>query len=115
MSAVGNPAAPGTIGFNAHVLPPSCEMKMGASEPPEGLGVKAVAAICSGLFGFTARFGSLSWFVSPLNTLGIMLTTVTVIAAFLIPWGAVLRHRLGRGNGPAGYPLGSLQKGADAL
>ena len=24
-------------------------MKMGASEPPEGLGVKAVAAICSGL------------------------------------------------------------------
>src|SRR5262249_52427431 len=88
MSPVGNPAvAPGMIGFNAHVNPPSSDMKMGASEPPEGLGVKAVAAICSGLFGFTARFGSLSWCVSPLKALGIMLTTVTVMAGFLIAYG----------------------------
>ena len=56
-------------------------MKIGAKAPPVGLGVNAVAAICSGLLGFTARFGSLSWFVSPLMDFGIILTTVIFVAA----------------------------------
>ena len=61
MSAVGKPeVAPGTMALSAQVRPPSLETKIGAKDPPVGLGVKAVAAICSGLFGFTARLGSLS-------------------------------------------------------
>src|SRR5947209_5133691 len=39
--------------------------------------VKAVAAICSGLAGFTVRVGSLSWFVSPLREAGVMFTSST--------------------------------------
>jgi hypothetical protein len=87
MSPVGKLAvAPGTIALSAQVRPPSFETKTGAKGPPVGLGVKAVATICSGLFGFTARLGSLSWFVSPLTDFGIMLTTVIFMA---VPYLAV--------------------------
>src|SRR5712692_10480270 len=50
---------------------------MGAKEPFNGSGVKAEAAICRGLAGLTAMVGSLSWWVSPLNDLGIMFMTRT--------------------------------------
>src|SRR5262249_48140663 len=51
---------------------------MGANEPPIGAGVKAVPTMSVVRSGFTARFGSLSWFVSPESEAGIMLTTRTV-------------------------------------
>src|SRR4051794_40617251 len=50
---------------------------MGADGPPIGSGVNAVAAICWGLAGLTARVGSLSWLVSRLSERGTMLTTRT--------------------------------------
>src|SRR4051812_26580756 len=60
-----------------HVVPPSLEKKIGdrVGDPP-GLGVNEVPAISCTFAGFTARLGSLSWLVSPLSEIGIMLTTV---------------------------------------
>src|SRR4051794_21707588 len=75
MSPVARPAVLGTIGFSRHVWPPSLLTKMGALAPPSGSGVKADAAIWTGLLGLTARLGSLSWLVSPLSDLGTMLIT----------------------------------------
>jgi hypothetical protein len=48
-----------------------------------GLGVKVVATISSVLAGLTARLASLSWLVSALDRLGIILTrlTLSVISA----------------------------------
>src|SRR5436305_8426913 len=82
MSNVGPEAeAPGTMALSTQVCPPSVDTKIGANEPAVGFGVNAVPTICSGFTGFTARLGSLSWFVSPLNDLGIMFTTVTAMAS----------------------------------
>src|SRR3954468_4324283 len=55
------PATPGRIRFNDHVMPPSVETKIGAFEPPPGSTVNAVPAISNGFAGLTARFGSESW------------------------------------------------------
>src|SRR5881398_3630116 len=57
--------------------PPSSDTKMGAvalAEPP-GLGVKAEAAISFGFEAYSARNGSASCQVSPLNERGIKSTT----------------------------------------
>src|SRR5437762_13902008 len=68
---------PGTIELIVQVLPPSVEIKIGALGPPVGSGVKAEAAMCSGLVGLTSRFGSLSLLVSKLICLGMILTIRT--------------------------------------
>lgn len=95
MSNVGGPDAPGTTLRSAHVVPPSVETKMGASDPPSGGGVKAVATSSLVFAGLTARFGSLSWFVSPLNDCGMMLTTLTVpTSAVLVQDGGKRRDGL---------------------
>src|SRR5271167_269607 len=63
--------------LSAHVRPPSLEKNTGDLPLPRlGLGVNAVAAISSGFSGLTARLASLSPLVSPLDRLGMMLTTV---------------------------------------
>src|SRR5713101_5753202 len=67
----------GTILLRTQVLPPSMDTKIGALVTPPGFEVKADPAISRGFAGLTARFGSLSWPVSPLSALGIMFTTVT--------------------------------------
>src|SRR5215472_5138429 len=56
---------------------------MGAFGPWSGSGVKAVATIWLVLVGFTARFGSLSWFASPDSDDGMRLTTRCSIAPCL--------------------------------
>src|SRR5215471_17604253 len=72
---------PGRTTFSVQVLPPSVETKMGPVPELAGSGVKAEAAICSGLAGLTETFGSLSRLVSPLSEFGIILMTVTGMAA----------------------------------
>src|SRR6185295_6247594 len=68
----------GTMLLSVQVLPPLVETKIGAVlTAPVGLTVNAEPAICAGFAGFTERFGSLSWRVSLLWALGIMLMTVT--------------------------------------
>src|ERR1700704_3362190 len=95
MSLVMPEPSLGTMQFIAQVLPPSLETKMGARFGPQNpwLGVKADPATWRGLAGLTARFGSLSWLVSPLWAKGIMLTTVTW-AAWLSPAPATSTARM---------------------
>src|SRR5437868_14970596 len=62
------------------VLPPSVEMKIGALGLPAGSGVKAEAAMCSGLEGLTSRFGSLSLLVSKLICFG-MIFTISIVGS----------------------------------
>src|SRR3954447_9150064 len=76
MSPVEAPAWLGTLATAAQVFPRSFDVKIGALAPPKGLGVNADAAISRVRAGLTARLGSLSWFVSPLIALGMMLTTL---------------------------------------
>src|SRR5437868_166298 len=104
MSNVGLPEAeaPGTMALSTQVCPPSLDTKIGANEPPVGFGVNAVPTICCGFTGFTARLGSLSWCVSPLNALGIMFTTVTAMESPRFP---LLRVR---SQIPRIYPQGAL-------
>ena len=86
MSPVAAPAVLGTIRFRVHVWPRSLETKTGALAPPNGSGVKADPTIRRGSAGSIARLGSLSWFVSPLNTFGIMLITTVMTASFEALW-----------------------------
>src|SRR3954453_6424857 len=85
MSPVARPGRLGTIVFINQELPPFFDTKIGAFGPPFGSGVKADPAIRRGLIGLTARLGSLSWLVSPLFALGIMLTTRTPAGAVIAP------------------------------
>src|SRR5919204_5941803 len=103
MSPVGGtfPAWLGTMALSCQVFPPSLEMKIGALAPPSGSGVNAEAAMNCGLLGLTARFGSLSWFVSPLIDLGIRLTT-RIIWASSGRGGRLLRY--GRGSSDQTWP-----------
>src|SRR5215207_5281674 len=63
---------------------------MGALAPPPGSGVKAVPTIWLVFEGLTVRCGSLSWFASPLRTLGIMLMMKTPPGAMTAPPCALL-------------------------
>src|SRR4249919_917402 len=72
---------PGRTTFSVQLLPPSVETKIGPVPELAGSGVNADAAICSGLAGLTETLGSLSRLVSPLSEFGIMLMTVTGMAA----------------------------------
>src|SRR3954454_16654775 len=76
MSPVEAPAWLGTLATAAQVFPRSLDVKIGALTPPKGFGVNADAAISRVRAGLTARLGSLSWLVSPLIALGMMLTTL---------------------------------------
>src|SRR5437870_1504865 len=89
MSPVLSPAELGTMEFRVHVLPPFVETYIGALLPPIGSGVNAVAAICVGSAGLTARLASLSSFNSPLRSLGIILTTAIIGFSYL-------KRRIGR-------------------
>jgi hypothetical protein len=64
------------LATTTQVLPPSLDVKIGAFGPANGFGVNADAAMWRVLEGLTARLGSLSWLVSPLIALGMMLTTL---------------------------------------
>ena len=72
---------PGTIERSDQVRPPSVETKTGAFGPFSGSRVNAVATICCGSSGLTARFGSLSWAASPLSDRGIMFTIRSTVAS----------------------------------
>src|SRR3954470_1113863 len=76
MSPVEAPAWLGTLATAVQVRPRSFDVKIGAFTPPKGFGVNADAAISRVRAGLTARLGSLSWLVSPLIALGMMLTTL---------------------------------------
>src|SRR5260370_40938310 len=67
----------GVIAFRTQLFPPSWETYTGAFPVLEtGLGVNAEATMTWGLAVWTARKGSLSWFVSPLRLAGIRFTTL---------------------------------------
>src|SRR5438874_11006615 len=69
----------GSVLRSVQESPPSSETKMGAvalADPP-GLGVKAEAAMSFGFEAYSARNGSASCQVSPLNERGIKSTTRT--------------------------------------
>src|SRR5258705_11311514 len=74
---------PGLLGimFRAtQVFPPSVDTSIGPFGDAAGVGMNAVAAISSGLAGWTARYGSLSRFTSSLMVFGIILITCTACA-----------------------------------
>src|SRR5215203_2523304 len=67
--------------------------------PPNGLGVKAEAAISRGLVGFTAMCGSLSCSDSLLRDWGIMLTT------WIIPSASYSRSNCSSQSRPRTQPV----------
>jgi hypothetical protein len=75
------PTVPAIIAaLRLHVDPPLVEMNSGTFAEPPGSGVKAEIAICSGLAGFTAMFGSASRLTSALRLFGTTSTSLTVCA-----------------------------------